>query len=80
MMESKTNVNMGENEYTNEKDDTHAAAPRPLSAEKSDVDIENIENGPTSPRGDLPFSKARCITLVATVTGAAFLNVRLKCP
>jgi hypothetical protein len=79
MTGSKTNVNMGENEYTNEKLDTHAAAPRPLSAEKSDVDIENIENGPASTRGDLPFSKARCITLVATVTGAAFLNVRLNC-
>jgi hypothetical protein len=24
----------------------------------------------------LPFSKARCIALVATVTGASFLNVR----
>lgn len=26
----------------------------------------------------LPFSKARCIALVATVTGAAFLNVSLS--
>lgn len=26
----------------------------------------------------LPFSKARCIALVATVTGASFLNVRMK--
>ena len=25
--------------------------------------------------GELPFSKGRCIALVATVTGASFLNV-----
>lgn len=29
------------------------------------------------PKSDLPFSKARCIALVATVTGASFLNVRV---
>ena len=28
-----------------------------------------------NPNQDLPFSKARCIALVATVTGASFLNV-----
>lgn len=27
-------------------------------------------------KDDLPLSKARCIALVATVTGASFLNVR----
>lgn len=32
------------------------------------------DDGPTKPA--LPFSKARCIGLVATVTGASFLNVR----
>lgn len=34
----------------------------------------DLENAP--PRNELPFSKARCIALVVTVTGAAFLNVR----
>ena len=68
---------MVEKEYMSEKEDAHAQAPRPLSARKSDVDIEDVENGPASERSELPFSKARCITLVATVTGAAFLNVRI---
>jgi hypothetical protein len=74
-------VNMVEKEYTSEKEDAYAQAPRSLSARKSDVDIEDVENGPASERSELPFSKARCITLVATVTGAAFLNVRIsQCP
>jgi hypothetical protein len=34
------------------------------------------ENGGVGGDNGLPFSKARCIALVATVTGAAFLNVR----
>lgn len=36
-------------------------------------------DAPSSGEGesDLPMSKAKCIALVATVTGAAFLNVRL---
>lgn len=74
-MESRTDVNMVEKEYTSEKE----GAPRPLSARKSNVDMEDVEveNGPASERGELPFSKARCITLVATVAGAAFLNVRI---
>lgn len=68
---------MVEKEYTSEKEDAHAQAPRPLSARKSDVDIEDVENGLASEGSELPFSKARCITLVATVAGAAFLNVRV---
>lgn len=28
---------------------------------------------------ELPLSRAKCIALVATVTGAAFLNVRIFC-
>jgi hypothetical protein len=63
-------VNMVKKEYTSEKEDA--------SARKSDVDIEDVENGPASERSELPFSKARCITLVATVAGAAFLNVRIS--
>lgn len=31
------------------------------------------DDGPS--KSNLPFSKARCIALVATVTGASFLNV-----
>lgn len=51
-------------------------AQQPLSAK----DEENISSGAV-PAGDaeggsnLPFSKARCIALVLTVTCAAFLNV-----
>jgi hypothetical protein len=74
-MESRTKVNMVEKEFASEQEDVQT--PRPLSARKSDVDIEDVENGPASERSALPFSKARCITLVATVTGAAFLNVRV---
>lgn len=37
------------------------------------------DHGDESPKDDeqppLPFSKARCIALVATLTGASFLNV-----
>lgn len=65
---------------------------------QQDFDIIETENSPRSdqaveagPEGDdgpikptLPFSKARCIALVATVTGASFLNVRniyhYRCP
>ena len=34
---------------------------------------------PVEPGSGLPFSKARCIALVATVTGASFLNVSTLC-
>ncbi|KAF2706162.1 drug resistance protein, partial [Pleomassaria siparia CBS 279.74] len=72
-----------------EKDDSKDMADqqtqRPLSAKKSDlVDFEYMEEeegvaaaaaaAAASQRGDLPFSKARCIALVLTLAGAAFLN------
>lgn len=41
----------------------------------SDASLERNEPGSEDENGDLPMSKARCIALVATVTGAAFLNV-----
>lgn len=37
---------------------------------RSDLSESGEEDAPA-----LPFSKARCIALVATVTGASFLNV-----
>lgn len=37
---------------------------------------EGTDDGKDEQPPPLPFSKARCIALVATVTGAAFLNVR----
>ncbi len=40
------------------------------AAEVAEDDDQNLSPG-------LPFSKARCIALVATLTGASFLNVRL---
>ena len=52
---------------------------RPLSPTKDNVDVENAEGVVTGPGGGLPFSKARCIALVLTVTGASFLNVGDLC-
>jgi len=52
---------------------------RPLSPTKDNVDVENAEDVVADPRGGLPFSKARCIALVLTVTGASFLNVGNLC-
>ncbi|KAF1957218.1 MFS general substrate transporter, partial [Byssothecium circinans] len=51
-------------------------AQQPLSKEDAELGIstrpeEDVENASTD---KLPFSKARCIALVLTVTGAAFLN------
>ncbi|KAG8406296.1 hypothetical protein J3459_019243 [Metarhizium acridum] len=47
----------------------------------SDAGLERNEPDGEDGNGDLPMSKARCIALVATVTGAAFLNVsQSKCP
>lgn len=50
-------------------------AQQPLSVK----DLE-LAAGEGREGNGLPFSKARCIALVATVTGAAFLNVRLSFP
>ncbi|KJK90164.1 hypothetical protein H633G_05996 [Metarhizium anisopliae BRIP 53284] len=41
----------------------------------SGASLERNEPGSQDENGDLPMSKARCIALVANVTGAAFLNV-----
>lgn len=38
------------------------------------ADVAELEEKDGKP--PLPFSRARCIALVATVTGASFLNVR----
>jgi hypothetical protein len=45
----------------------------PSSAPSDSIEPEIIESGKPS----LPFSKARSIALVATVTGASFLNVNI---
>ena len=44
-----------------------------VSEEGGEDDVEDVKPG-------LPFSKARCIALVATLTGASFLNVCLGRP
>jgi hypothetical protein len=56
-------------------------AQQPLSVNdlemgKEKLDDAGAEGGSVGNVDGLPFSKARCIALVATVTGAAFLNVR----
>ena len=43
-------------------------------AELSDV-AEGAQDDSQNPNSGLPFSKGRCIALVATLTGASFLNV-----
>lgn len=42
--------------------------------------VTDEENGAASDQPPLPFSKARLIALVLTVTGAAFLNVCIHAP
>jgi hypothetical protein len=56
--------------------ETGGALPPPSSedAEVSDV-AEVAEDDSQNLTSGLPFSKARCIALVATLTGASFLNV-----
>lgn len=52
---------------------------RPISRSKAQDGDGNSETDDASKKNDddqppLPFSKARCIALVATLTGASFLN------
>jgi hypothetical protein len=57
----------------------HAQQPlsiKDLEMGKEKVDDAGTHGGSVGNGNELPFSKARCIALVATVTGAAFLNVR----
>jgi len=45
--------------------------------------VENVDDSDTPDQGQqpsIPFSKGRCIALVATVMGASFLNVGAKPP
>lgn len=50
--------------------------PQPTSDESEISDIaEAAEVADANPNTGLPFSKARCIALVATLAGASFLNV-----
>ena len=69
-----------------EQGNGHVSA-EPTSEESSVVgdDIVESANNNNNLAGDdesesqkLPFSKGRCIALVATVTGASFLNVILQ--
>ena len=59
-----------------EKETTIVQAQQPISAQdQKDVEIvaQREEEKP-----ELPFSKARAIALVLTVTAASFLNVRAQ--
>lgn len=40
---------------------------------------DDAVQSPGEPGPALPFSRARCIALVGTVTGASFLNVGVQC-
>ena len=73
---------------TKEKDLTSSAseaeaeavqAQQPLSVKDDQIVEEKAADEEGRRAGKLPFSKARCIALVLTVTTAAFLNVRLYC-
>lgn len=44
---------------------------------REDGDVGALQP-PQEPGSGLPFSKARCVALVGTVTGASFLNVSLQ--
>jgi hypothetical protein len=58
---------------------TSATGPKGTE-EKKTSDGPTSEPSPASSTGDqnvqIPFSKARCIAIVITVTGASFMNVR----
>ncbi|KAL2128949.1 hypothetical protein VTI74DRAFT_8416 [Chaetomium olivicolor] len=60
----------------NEKDKASGALQQPNSedSEASDTVPELAEEADRTSTPKLPFSKARCIALVATLTGASFLN------
>lgn len=60
-----------------EKDTGGIFQQRPISdeSEVSDDVAEVTEDADQSLTSELPFSNARCIALVATLTGASFLNV-----
>jgi len=62
--------------------DEPAAPPLPNSenSEVSHAARAAQENDQNLTPGHLPFSKARCIALVATLTGASFLNVSERDP
>jgi hypothetical protein len=52
-----------------------AQAQRTLSKSEEDVGAPAMSEEGASPSTGLPFSRARCIALVWTVTGASILNV-----
>jgi hypothetical protein len=67
-------------------DKTERSEAVSISAEPNNAESLGAESPPSGGLTEdddehqkLPFSKARCIALVATVTGASFLNVSLLC-
>lgn len=59
-----------------EKESAIVQAQQPIS-EQDPKDVETVAHEEEKP--GLPFSKARAIALVVTVTAASFLNVRTEC-
>jgi hypothetical protein len=63
-------------------DDEKGRSPASDSAEsvvRVESDAQDLDENRSNNNGesDLPFSKGRCVALVVTVTGAAFLNASL---
>lgn len=57
--------------------------PKDANHEKSTAQSQHeaeTEDGKPDEQPPLPFSKARCVALVATLTGASFLNVTQLLP
>lgn len=57
--------------------------PKDVNNEKSTAQSQHeaeTEDGKADEQPPLPFSRARCVALVATLTGASFLNVTQLLP
>lgn len=71
-VKEKENTGKGE-EVDLEKAEVNVSRPRTPVTDGGDVPLEPV----FSRAKDLPFSRARLIALVVTLTGAAFLNVSI---
>lgn len=62
---------------TGEISNAPASGSESVSIREETSGIDDTVQPTVEPGSGLPFSKARCIALVATVTGASFLNVSI---
>lgn len=68
-----------DNEATEEKREEQFGVVEAENRTASQAVVIEPEDDDDDTKPTLPFSKARCIALVATVTGASFLNVSTSC-